>query len=213
MPGANKILPFAQGVGANALSDTEWEALTTLLDQGFQAGVAPSVQLNKAWRQSSVVSAALAQLIADNQANDITDSLTPAVLAGYMQTAINAAGITADVEDDSTKLSTTAWVRSAMSNIATAAGFAVSLGAGGYIKFPSWLGGLVMQWDYVTGTSGGTAVTFPIAFPTACDRIFLTSTAGGSSYGWTNAPVWSTTGYTAYSSGAIQAFNYLAIGR
>ena len=91
MPGLNKILPFATEEGANVLSDAEWDALTAQ-GVGFTAGVAPSIQLNKAWRQSSVMAAALAQFIADNQVEDITDAVPVATLAEYLQEAL-AAGI------------------------------------------------------------------------------------------------------------------------
>lgn len=73
------------------------------------------------------------------------------------------------VGDNSTKAATTGWVRSAMGNIAAAAGFAASLTANGFIKFPSWLGGLIIQWGTVAVVATtGTLVTFPIAFPNQC---------------------------------------------
>ncbi|MGE8187936.1 phage tail protein [Pseudomonas sp. NPDC086278] len=46
-------------------------------------------------------------------------------------------------------------------------GFAVSLTANGYITFPSWLGGWIVQWG--SGLySSDTPVPFTLAFPTAC---------------------------------------------
>lgn len=75
--------------------------------------------------------------------------------------------------DNSGKLATTSWIRSAMSNIASAAGFSALLSSTGYIVFPSWLGGLIVQWGKVgDGTSAAADVvisgTFPFAFPNAC---------------------------------------------
>jgi hypothetical protein len=46
-------------------------------------------------------------------------------------------------------------------------GFAASIGTTGYIKLPSWLGGLIIQWGQPTAASASPVVTFPIAFPTA----------------------------------------------
>jgi len=72
--------------------------------------------------------------------------------------------------DNTAKVATTSWVRSAMLNIATAAGFSISLEANGYIALPSWLGSLIVQWG-LTGsipTATNTAVPFPLAFPSGC---------------------------------------------
>ncbi len=88
----NKILAFAQDPGANVITDAEYAALTALLADGFLAGIAHSGQMNKVWRQTSVMAAALAQFMADNQATNIDDSLTVANLATYLKTAINSAG-------------------------------------------------------------------------------------------------------------------------
>jgi hypothetical protein len=88
---------------------------------------------------------------------------------------------TAPANDNDTNLATTGWVwmniqalvASCIAAVATAAGFAVLLNANGYIKLPSWLGGLIIQWfRNTTGitNSGGDftfTVTFPIAFPVA----------------------------------------------
>ena len=63
--------------------------------------------------------------------------------------------------DNSTKTATTAWCL---------LGFAVSLTANGYIKFPKWLGGLMLEWgQFATVSSfGNFTSTFPTSFATAC---------------------------------------------
>jgi len=61
--------------------------------------------------------------------------------------------------DNSTRIATTAWAR---------VGFAISLGSVGYIKFPDWLGGLIVQWGTTVGTAdggGGVAFSFPLTYP------------------------------------------------
>lgn len=82
--------------------------------------------------------------------------------------------------DNSVKQASTGWVRGAMSAIAVAAGFAVSKAQNGYIKFPSWLGGLIIQWGLVQLTTAGVAqtVSYPITFPAA---VFIVLGSNGSS--------------------------------
>lgn len=74
--------------------------------------------------------------------------------------------------DNSTRIATTAWAK---------LGFAVSLNATfGYIKFPTWMGGLVVQWDNVTMSgSGGLAAVLPMTFPTAGVGALVTVKAAG----------------------------------
>jgi hypothetical protein len=119
--------------------------------------------------------------------------------------------------DNSSKAASTSWMRGAMLAIATAAGFAFSLGAAGYVKFPSWLGAWIIQWGGSTGSiaSGGTQnIAFPIAFPNNCYKSF-TSIAGsvaaghyscGSAVNLTNIQL------TLYSTVSAAAVNFLAIG-
>ncbi|MEX4004920.1 hypothetical protein AB4Y38_39380 [Paraburkholderia sp. EG285A] len=60
------------------------------------------------------------------------------------------------------------------------AGFAISAGGNGYIAFPSWLGGLIIQWGQVgIATGNADTVTFPLAFPNACIRIVATDVGSG----------------------------------
>lgn len=67
--------------------------------------------------------------------------------------------------DSSIKPASTGWVRSAMSAIAIAAGFAVSKTENGYVKLPTWLGGIIFQWGINVVTAGtATFVTLPIPF-------------------------------------------------
>ncbi|CAB3907644.1 hypothetical protein LMG26842_05695 [Achromobacter dolens] len=61
-------------------------------------------------------------------------------------------------------------------------GFAISLAANGYVKFPSWLGGLVLQWGQsLPSVSPGTLVAWPTPFPTAMYAIVTGGNTSGSS--------------------------------
>jgi len=71
------------------------------------------------------------------------------------------------IADNSSNPASTSWIRNAMTTLAAAAGFTYFFGANGYIKFPTWFAGWVVQWGTVTTNGSGLAtITFPLTFPT-----------------------------------------------
>lgn len=93
-------------------------------------------------------------------------------------------------------------------------GFAISLTTNGYIAFPSWLGGLIIQWGQFTATNASGPVSFPIPFPNALlmKPVFGSENTTAS----VEAPAWqpgtvTTTGFTQISTTTHLA-TYLAIG-
>jgi hypothetical protein len=91
--------------------------------------------------------------------NGVTNTAT-LTNSGALTTAglvvnISAQAPTVAATDSSTNVATTAWVR---------LGFAVSIGTNGYIRFPSWLGGLLFQWGQANAPASSVAISFPTAF-------------------------------------------------
>lgn len=68
----NELLPFADGEDANVLPTNQWEALTDILENGFQSGIARSEQVNRVLSQGAVASYVLGQLIVDQLNKDAT---------------------------------------------------------------------------------------------------------------------------------------------
>ncbi len=90
MPLENDFLPFAAGTGANVLTQAQYTALSALAN-GFASGIAPSVQLNKVWRQASIVAAVVAQFIVDASGQPAIDDGTTATLEANLFSAIRSA--------------------------------------------------------------------------------------------------------------------------
>lgn len=67
--------------------------------------------------------------------------------------------------DNSTRIATTAWAKF---------GFVL---ASGYIKFPAWLGSLLIQWG---GVTGGNAVSFPVTFPSGVATVLISPQVAGA---------------------------------
>src|SRR5258708_24701494 len=83
-------LPFAAAGGANVESQGSYAGSSHQLT-GFVTGLALSMQLNKAWRQSSVMAAAMANLIADITGQNVLDDGNVVALLKQMSMMILAA--------------------------------------------------------------------------------------------------------------------------
>lgn len=59
-------------------------------------------------------------------------------------------------------------------------GFSISLAQAGYIAFPIWLGGLIVQWGAATTSGGAVTVTYPIAYPVKSLAMVMTPANGGA---------------------------------
>jgi len=97
-------------------------------------------------------------------------------------------------------------------------GFACSLTPNGYIIFPSWLLGLILQWGR-TGqipVSGSVSITWPIAFTQACWSVPTgVALANVTADAVTTTSIPSTTGITIYgdTGGSLTAVSWFAIGK
>jgi hypothetical protein len=87
---SNDFIPFAVGGSANVTPQATYAANTTLTQTGFQSGIAKSPDLNKVWRQSSIMSAVLAQFIANTTGQNAVDDGTTATLLANLIAAVSA---------------------------------------------------------------------------------------------------------------------------
>lgn len=88
----NDFLPFGGDGAANVITQAEYAALLARLT-GFQSGVAHSDELNKVWRQASIMAAVLAQFIADRSLQDVVDDGSTATILSNLKAVlpVNAA--------------------------------------------------------------------------------------------------------------------------
>lgn len=82
----NDFLVFAGQSGANVVPQSSY-AGQTWQQTGFIAGIAPSAQLNKPWRQSSIMAAVMAQFIVQNTGQPAVDDGTTSTLLGNLTAA------------------------------------------------------------------------------------------------------------------------------
>ncbi len=66
------------------------------------------------------------------------------------------------------------------------AGFSTSLGVNGYIALPTWLGGVIFQWGYYSGSLDDLTalITFPVPFPNLNMSVSVTADGGQSGVGY-----------------------------
>lgn len=69
---ANDFLPFATAVDAHVMTQADYLA-AAFRTVGFSNGIAIAEELNKVWRQSAFISAALAQYVAAETGLDVLD--------------------------------------------------------------------------------------------------------------------------------------------
>jgi hypothetical protein len=79
---------FAASGGANVETQAAFVADTTVLNNGFTNGIADPLKLNKVWRQSSIISAVLAQFIEDMSTVTSVDDGTTTSLLSRLKTLI-----------------------------------------------------------------------------------------------------------------------------
>lgn len=106
--------------------------------------------------------------------------------------------------DNSTEAATTAWCKF---------GFAVSIGVNGYLKLPTWLGGLLLEWGTANSASSSQSITFPRAFgnvfSVVCTPLNYGPNAGRASP-YLNGLT--TTGFTQTSAGSTNSIFWFAVG-
>lgn len=85
----NDILPFAQGGTALVQTQAAYSADAERL-VGNQPGVARPDFVNKTLRQTAAIAAGLGDFLANNQASNVTDALTPAALRTIIENAIRS---------------------------------------------------------------------------------------------------------------------------
>jgi hypothetical protein len=88
----NDFLSFAGAAGANVMSQAEWLADTADVGSGFSSGILPSVKLNKALRQSSAMTSALAQVVSNLLSQDVLDNGNAAALQSQIYQALATVG-------------------------------------------------------------------------------------------------------------------------
>ncbi|MDG4813616.1 hypothetical protein P8629_11450, partial [Hydrogenovibrio sp. 3SP14C1] len=104
-------------------------------------------------------------------------------------------------------------------------GFSISLTQNGYMIFPSWMGGLIIQWGLVVVNETIAAntyyvdnVIFPTTFPSALFAVLSSLSTGNAPNQFANisAEQQTTSGFDAYysngSGGGVRGIRWIAIG-
>lgn len=93
-------------------------------------------------------------------------------------------------------------------------GFSISLADNGYIAFPRWLGGLIIQWGNAYIATNGSQFLFPIGFPNKCFVLNMGTgedTSGQAEVMNIVSGSRTRTGFIANAT-AVSTYGYIAIG-
>lgn len=86
----NEYLPFGTAANANVIPNADYQTLPARVT-GFASGVAKSEQMNSVWRQSSVMSSALGQFIANATGENVLDDGNVTALLAQFESALLSA--------------------------------------------------------------------------------------------------------------------------
>ncbi|WP_312330237.1 phage tail protein [Atlantibacter hermannii] len=176
----NDFKPFATGAGANVMSQSDYQALEALIT-GFQSGKASSAQVNKALRQATFISSALAQFVADKTGLDVLDdgdlsAFVAKLTNGFGKQFLSRSNPFADIKSDGVTavalaLSNLSLKEAAKRDVGTGANQIPDMSAyelvgnssNGYLKLPN---GFKYQWletsgQVSAGTTGAGYWTYP----------------------------------------------------
>jgi len=115
MAGSNDFKVFCSGTPgiADSLTPAAYAALTSILANGFQTGVAESDQANTVWRQATMASAVLGELIArtGQNATDDSDFVTMATkLLNALSALLPKASAAGDIKMSGSSAAPTGWL-------------------------------------------------------------------------------------------------------
>lgn len=158
----NDFLPFAGGAGANVLTQAAYVAQAALRSNGFSAGTAQSAQLNKVWRQSSIMAAALAQMISDNTGADVLDDGTTATILANLKNAVAGRLIGVQVFTANGVYTPTAGTKSVIVEGVGGGGSGGAVGATSAAQYAAAAGGGAGAYGKARFTSGFSGVTVTI---------------------------------------------------
>lgn len=202
--GVNQFLAFGTGGGANVIDQVTYSGLAARTS-GFSSGTAQSAQLNKVWRQSSIIAAMIGQMIADYSGSDANDdgdiptleSRMIAGMRGALQSSISGVvGQSRNLNMNVSSASTTATLTADEIVVETALG-GVRYCLGNFNQSinlaTTGAGGM----DTGSAPTSGYVAIYAIYNPTGNARALLavnaSSAAAPSIYGGSNMPA----GYTA----------------
>lgn len=157
-----EYLPIANDPGANVVSQAEYE--TSLgpggdLQNGYEAGTAQSNQVNKTVRQSSVMTAAMANFIADVLGVDVLDDGDVDALKTLIKSAVlNQGWSTGDVKITLKTVADAGWIMINDGTIGSGASGATYANDNAKALFLLLWTNVLDAWAPVVGGRGGSAL-------------------------------------------------------